>query len=353
MACTLHVAWDDQLAGYDFGPGHPLAPVRVELTIELARALRRARRRPGCRSSARTRPPTRSSRRCTTRRYIAAVRQAGGPEPGRRRWRFGLGTAGQPGVPRHARRVGAGGRRHPGRRPGGVDRRGASTAPASPAACTTRCAASASGFCVYNDPAIAIAWLLDAGRRAGRLRRHRRAPRRRRAGRLLRRPAGADDQPAREPGDAVPRHRLPSETGGPGAEGSAVNVALPAGTGDAGWLRAFHAVVPPLLRAFRPQILVSQHGCDTHWLDPLADLRLTIDAQRAAHAAIHQLAHEVGRRPLAADRRRRLRAGPGRAADLDAPAGRGSRVPDRPPARIPACLARLRVPPHRPARHRS
>ena len=38
MACTLHVAWDDQLAGYDFGSGHPLAPVRVELTIELARA---------------------------------------------------------------------------------------------------------------------------------------------------------------------------------------------------------------------------------------------------------------------------------------------------------------------------
>src|ERR1700684_2244995 len=38
MPCTLHVAWDDRLAGYDFGPEHPLAPVRVELTIELARA---------------------------------------------------------------------------------------------------------------------------------------------------------------------------------------------------------------------------------------------------------------------------------------------------------------------------
>ena len=44
---------------------------------------------------------------------------------------------------------------------------------------------SASGFCVYNDPAIAIAWLLAAGRGAGRLRRRRRAPRRRGAGRLL------------------------------------------------------------------------------------------------------------------------------------------------------------------------
>ena len=33
MACTLYVAWDDQLTEYDFGPGHPLAPVRVELTM--------------------------------------------------------------------------------------------------------------------------------------------------------------------------------------------------------------------------------------------------------------------------------------------------------------------------------
>jgi acetoin utilization protein AcuC len=70
-------------------------------------------------------------------------------------------------------------------------------------------------------------------------------------------------------------------------------VALPAGTRDAGWLRAFHAVVPPLLRAFEPEFLVSQHGCDTHWLDPLANLELSIDAQRAAHAAIHSLAHEL------------------------------------------------------------
>ena len=39
MTCTLHVAWDDRLAGYDFGPGHPLAPLRLKLTMELAQAL--------------------------------------------------------------------------------------------------------------------------------------------------------------------------------------------------------------------------------------------------------------------------------------------------------------------------
>jgi acetoin utilization protein AcuC len=146
---------------------------------------------------------------------------------------------------------------------------------------------------VYNDPAIAITWLLLAG---------------------AKRVAYVDvdvhhadgvqaafyDDPRvltislhEHPATLWPGTGLASETGAPGAEGSAVNVALPAGTGDAGWLRAFDAVVPPLLRVFRPQVLVSQHGCDTHRLDPLAGLRLSIDAQRVAHAAIHQLAHET------------------------------------------------------------
>ncbi|MDQ2877399.1 MAG: hypothetical protein M3Y33_22365 [Actinomycetota bacterium] len=38
MPCTLPLAWDGRRAGYDFGPGYPLAPVRVELTVALARA---------------------------------------------------------------------------------------------------------------------------------------------------------------------------------------------------------------------------------------------------------------------------------------------------------------------------
>src|SRR6202000_189622 len=73
----------------------------------------------------------------------------------------------------------------------------------------------------------------------------------------------------------------------------AVNVALPAGTGDAGWLRAFDAIVPPLVRAFKPEILVSQHGCDSHRLDPLANLMLSVDAQRRTQLIVHDLAHEV------------------------------------------------------------
>ncbi len=95
MTCTLHVAWDDQLAGYDFGSGHPLAPLRVELTIELARAF-------GLFAEAGVsveRPAPATDGQLETvhlRRYIAAVRQAGNPEPGPAVPGFGLGTEDNP-----------------------------------------------------------------------------------------------------------------------------------------------------------------------------------------------------------------------------------------------------------------
>ena len=51
--------------------------------------------------------------------------------------------------------------------------------------------------------------------------------------------------------------------------------------------------MPPLLREFDPEVLVTQHGCDSHADDPLADLMLSVDGQRAAYLALHELAHEV------------------------------------------------------------
>jgi acetoin utilization protein AcuC len=72
-----------------------------------------------------------------------------------------------------------------------------------------------------------------------------------------------------------------------------VNVPLAPGTSDEGWLRAFSTVVPPLVRAFRPDVLVSQLGCDTHVSDPLAHLRLTTRAYREVGETLHALAHEA------------------------------------------------------------
>ncbi len=291
MTCSLHVAWDDKLTEYDFGPGHPLAPVRVELTMRLARSLG-VLAAPGVAVTVPAPATDADLELVHTPDYIAAVRRAGESGLAPELFRFGLGTTDDPVFPgmheasalvtgatlAAARAVALGSAEHAVNIAGGLHH---------------AMADHASGFCVYNDPAIAIVALLDQG---------------------LERVAYVDidvhhgdgvqaafyDDPRvltislhEHPATLFPGTGRPSETGGPDAEGYAVNVALPAGTPDAGWLRAFHAVVPPLLRAFEPQLLVSQHGCDTHWMDPLANLRLTIDGQRAAHAAIHRLAHET------------------------------------------------------------
>ena len=183
------------------------------------------------------------------------------------------------------------------------------------------------GFCVYNDPAVAIAWLLEQG-----------AERVAYVDVDVHHGDGVErafwDDPRvltislHESGRYLfPGTGFPDDTGGPGAEGTAVNLALPPGTTDGPWLRAFHAVVPPLLADFRPEVLVTQHGCDSHVLDPLAHLGLTVDGQRASYAALHELAHEHAGGRWVAMRRWRLRAGAGRAARVDPPArGGGGRA---------------------------
>ena len=65
------------------------------------------------------------------------------------------------------------------------------------------------------------------------------------------------------------------ETGQGKGQGFSVNVPLAPGTDDEIFVWAFDAVVPPLLRAFAPDILVTQLGTDTHRTDPLANLCLT------------------------------------------------------------------------------
>ena len=58
-------------------------------------------------------------------------------------------------------------------------------------------------------------------------------------------------------------------------EGCTVNLPLPPGTGDTGYLNAFNEIVPPLSQQFKPEIIIYQCGVDTHHSDPLADLDLT------------------------------------------------------------------------------
>ena len=299
MTCTLHVSWDERLTDYDFGPQHPLAPIRVKLTIELARAF-------GVLSQDEVTvigatPATDAELQLVhDPGYIDVVKAAGAmaSEAGAPSvdagtlLRHGLGTADDPvfGHMHEASALVAGATLAAVRAAwSGAAEHGASIAGGLHHAMR----GNASGFCIYNDPAIAIAWLLENG---------------------AERVAYVDidvhhgdgvqaafwNDPRvltismhQHPATLFPGTGRPTETGGTNADGSAVNVALPAGTRDAGWLRALHAIVPPLVRQFRPQILVTQHGCDTHWSDPLANLEITIDAQRAAHATLHRLAHET------------------------------------------------------------
>ncbi|MFX0593769.1 acetoin utilization protein AcuC [Melissospora conviva] len=287
MVAETMVVWDESLLGYDLGE-HPLDPVRVELTMALARELG-VLNRPGVRLV--VPPPADDAALTRVHRadYLDAVRAApydpffSG---------YGIGTADNPAFERmhEASALIAGATLTAAEAVWrGEVRRAVNIAGGLHHAMPGR----AAGFCVYNDPAVAIARLLDLG---------------------AERVAYVDidvhhgdgvqeifyDDPRvltvsihETPLALFPGTGFPDETGGPGAPGSAVNLPLPPGVEDSAWLRAFHAVVPSVLRAFRPQILITQCGADSHRSDPLADLRLSVDGQRAAHLALRDLAEEL------------------------------------------------------------
>ena len=285
--------FDRSLTAYDFGPSHPMSPIRVELTMRLAEEL-------GVTGGQRLRlveAPFATDEQLVSVHepdLVEAVTRAGTtPELlDDDCHAHGLGTHDNPvfeGMHRAAahvvgatieacRLVATGESLHSVSITGGLHH-----------AMRDR----VSGFCVYNDVAIGIQSLLDSG-----------------VGRVayvdvdVHHGDGVErifwDDPRvltislHETGQALfPGTGDPTDVGGRGAEGTAVNLALPSGTADAGWLRAFHAVVPPVVRAFAPDVLVTQHGCDSHMDDPLAHLMLSVDGQRASYLALHDLAHEV------------------------------------------------------------
>lgn len=279
------VIWDPAMMRYDLGGSHPLHPLRWELTWLLADSV-------GVTDGIKfTAPqPATDAELCTvhTPDYVAAVRR-GSESKLVGAVGHGLGTADNPTFPgmHDAAALIAGGSITAARAiaAGDVDR-----AVNIAGGLHHAMADSAAGFCVYNDAALAIAALLDAG---------------------IRKVAYVDVDVHH--GDGVQRafyddprvltvslHETPlslwpgtgfaTEHGRGASAGSAVNVPLPAGTGDAAWLRAYHAIVPSVVHAFHPEVLVTQHGADSHWEDPLADLNLTIDGQVASYRALRDLA---------------------------------------------------------------
>ncbi|WP_438433494.1 acetoin utilization protein AcuC [Gorillibacterium sp. sgz500922] len=152
-------------------------------------------------------------------------------------------------------------------------------------------AAQAAGFCIYNDAAVAIAWL-----------------RRRYGARVL-----YVDTDVHH-GDGVQwafysdpdvcvfsihetgKYLFPgtgevAERGEGEGFGWTVNLPLEPYTEDASWLECFAEGLERVAAAFRPDLIVSQHGCDAHAFDPLAHLQCTMGLYRSIPRLLHRTAH--------------------------------------------------------------
>jgi len=83
------------------------------------------------------------------------------------------------------------------------------------------------------------------------------------------------------------------ERGRGAGRGYAINVPLDAFTDDDSWQDGFARLVPAITRAFCPDVIVIQNGCDGHFLDPLTDLHATTRTLECTIATVHALAHEL------------------------------------------------------------
>jgi acetoin utilization protein AcuC len=287
--------YGEEMLAYDLGEDHPLSPVRRELAVELIRAYGLLDR-PDVRVVA-PRPATREEiERVHAPAYVAAVRRLSADPSLSVTWeaaQWGLGAGGD--TPAFA----------------GMHEAAAAICGASVTAALEvwegradqvfsaggglhhAFANRAAGFCVYNDCAVAIRALLDAG---------------------AERVAYIDvdvhhgdgtqwifyEEPrvltcsVHESG----RYLFPgtgwiNERGSGAGVGSALNVPLPALSGSRPYLRAVEEVIAPAVRAFRPDVIVTQNGADPHHSDPLAHLQVTLDAFPRLYRALRDLAWDA------------------------------------------------------------
>ncbi|MGH7443514.1 MAG: acetoin utilization protein AcuC, partial [Longimicrobiales bacterium] len=263
--------WDDALASYRFNTTHPMNPRRLELTLELSRRL-------GLLGDEHIIAPRHASDDdlllAHAPELIDAVRRVSAGEPFPAAQRYGLGSEDvpiAPGMHEMAAHVAGATLTAADVVMSGRARRAFSIAGGLHHARR----AEAAGFCVYNDLAIAIRWIqqqynarvlyIDYDAHHG---------------------DGVQwifyDDPTvltlsyHESGAYLfPGTGFVDETGEGDGYGYSVNVPLDAHTEDASWESAFTSLVPDIARAFRPDVVVLQCGCDGHVLDPLTHLRCT------------------------------------------------------------------------------
>lgn len=294
VRCPLTVVWDDRFRAYDFGPDHPFTEASRELAVRLLEASGFFAPEPAAGPRVRLDQvevaSDESLRRFHTPRYIDKVRRAGEADPP------GLLDRGDtpafPDCHEAAARIAGGTLRALEIVQGEPGHHAFNPAGGLHHAHPDR----ASGFCIYNDAALAIRSAL--GGSSG-----------------LRRVAYVDIDAHH--GDGVmyglyddgrvldidfhqdgrtlfPGTGFPEETGRGDGAGLKVNVPLPPGAGDPSFVALFDRIVPPLLAEFRPELIVLQAGVDGHAGDPLARLALTARSYDHAVAALHRIAHDAG-----------------------------------------------------------
>ncbi len=269
-------------ASYDFGPGHPLTPRRFGPGIELLRAV-------GAEPRLAPEPaPDAELLWCHSPRYIDAVK------------RFSVDLFGRPDVG-----ISEGGDVPPF---AGMHEAGAMVAGGSLRAVEAvlrgdvehafhpggglhhAMPGRASGFCIYDDPALAIARARQDGLRVlyVDLDVHH--------GDGVQAIHWADSGVLTLSIHETGRYLFPGtgrvgELGEGAAAGTSVNVPLEPETGEGAWLAAVEVLLPELVAAFGPDLIVSQHGADSHAWDPLAHLRVTTTAMGEAARLVDRLAH--------------------------------------------------------------
>ena len=264
MSGEVAMVWGPELLGYQLGEDHPMQPLRLELTM--AEIERRGLDRGTLRLAPRSATDA-EIERCHSPAFVQLVR-ALSEAPTRdaaallRGGKHGFGGSDNP-IADHMHEASA--------YVCGSSLVAAETVHRGEARHAFNCAGGlhhaardrASGFCVYNDVAVAAAWLRDQGHRV----------------------AVVDvdvhhgdgtqwlfyDDPQvltislHESGRYLfPGTGFADETGVGTGRGAAANLPLAPFTWDEPWLAAFDAVVPALLRTFRPTVLLTQDGCDTH-----------------------------------------------------------------------------------------
>ena len=152
-------------------------------------------------------------------------------------------------------------------------------------------AGRAAGFCIYNDVALAIALARRVGLRVmyidldvhhgdGVEAIHRDDP-------------DVLTVSIHETGRTLfPGTGAATDVGGGPAVGTVVNLPVEPMAGDEAWLAAIKVALPALAEAFRPDLVVSQHGSDAHAWDPLAHLGVTTTAMSEAARLVDTIAHD-------------------------------------------------------------